>query len=127
MRNIFFITLSVFIVSCAKTPLLEASEAMVGDWIHFSDEDDSHRVVINADGTGYMEWAVDGNASKSTKMRDWYLDDNTLSFGKVAFNGEAYEIEEYPTVAWMEIINFYDTIPELSRYIILDGNYYVEK
>lgn len=127
MRKIYLIAAIIALAACSKTPILEASDSMVGTWEHFTDEDDSHTIIINEDGTGHMEWQIDGTLSRSTKVRDWYLDDNVLSFGKAAFNGESYEIDDYPAVAWEEIIKYYDTIPELSRYIVLDGNYYVEK
>lgn len=106
---------------------MEESQAMEGSWIHFSSLTEAHRIVIKADGSGAMEWLKDGKVNRGTKSRDWYLKDNTLIFGKAAFNGESYEIDEYPTVTWTELIKYYDTIPEASRYIILDGHYYVEE
>jgi hypothetical protein len=125
MRKFLFILGLTTILACEKTPLLEASESMVGNWEHFSGPDDSHRIIINEDGTGYMEWRHDGELTKSTKTRDWYIDDNILALGKAAFNGEQYEIDKYPKYTFDEIIKYYDTIPAGGVYIILDGNYYV--
>lgn len=126
--NKFFCCIIVLIAfGCSKTPLLEASEAMVGSWIHYSSESASHRVLIKEDGTGSMEWLKDGEVTRATKIRDWYLDDNILSFGKAAFNGESYKVDKYPTFTWEEIINYYDTIPESSRYVILEDFYYAEE
>ncbi len=127
MNKIFAICLLLITFACERTPVLEASEAMVGEWLHFSDEDDSHRVVVSPDGTGYMEWFVDGKKSLTTKMREWFLDNNRISFGKVAFNGQAYDVDQFPKTAFDEKINFHDTVPEGARYIILDGNYYTEQ
>jgi hypothetical protein len=127
MNKLFSLTLILIFVGCAKTPLLEASESMVGTWIHYSSETIAHRIIIKEDGTGSMEWMTDGEVNRATKIREWYLDDNILAFGKAAFNGESYEIDKYPTFTWDEIINYYDTIQESSRYIILDAYYYAEE
>ena len=127
MNKFVYTVIALIAFSCNKTPLLEALEAMVGSWIHYSSEVDAHRIKINEDGTGSIEFLKDGEAIRATKIRDWYLDDNILAFGKAAFNGESYEIDEYPAVAWEELINYYDTIPELSRFIVLDDNYYAEE
>lgn len=124
--TVVFFTL-LFITACNKTPLLEASEAMVGTWVHYSGPTEAHRIIINEDGTGSMEWMLDGKVTRATKVRDWFLDDNTLSFGKAAFNGESYEIDKYPTFTWETLIKYYDTIQEASYYIILDDFYYAEE
>ena len=127
MRKILaFTALITLIVSCKKTPVLESSEAVVGEWIHYSSTSEAHQINIAADGTGNIEWIYDGAVTRATKIRDWYLTDNILSLGKAAFNGESYEIDSYPQVAWEEMIQYYDTIPELSRYMIIDGVYYTE-
>ncbi|NOQ73399.1 MAG: hypothetical protein GQ574_15445 [Crocinitomix sp.] len=127
MRKLLFLLVVLVLTACAKTPLLDASEAMVGTWIHYNSETDAHRIIIKEDGTGSMEWIADGEVSRATKIREWYLDDNILSFGKAAFNGESYEIDKYPTFTWDEIINYYDTIQEATRYIKLDNYYYAEE
>jgi hypothetical protein len=127
MKNLLIFGLLVLLCACKKTPITEASDELVGNWIHYTDEDDSHLIKINEDGSGNMEWRVDGKLSVATKTRDWYLDDNVLSFGKATFNGESYPIDKYPTFEWDEVIKYYDTIPELSYYMILDGLYYVRK
>lgn len=127
MNKFLYFAFTFLIVGCSKTPLLESSEAMVGTWIHYTAENDAHRIIINEDGTGSMEWIANGEVSRATKVREWYLDDNILAFGKAAFNGESYEIDKYPTFTWDEIINYYDTIQESSRYIILDDYYYAEE
>lgn len=127
MNKFLYFAFIFLIVGCSKTPLLESSEAMVGTWIHYTAENDAHRIIINEDGTGSMEWIANGEVSRATKVREWYLDDNILAFGKAAFNGESYEIDKYPTFTWDEIINYYDTIQESSRYIILDDYYYAEE
>ena len=106
--------------------MLEASEALVGNWEHKTAFADAHQIIINENGEGYMVWVIDGKNSKQTKIRKWYLDNNQLNFGKAVFNGEFYEIDEYPTTAFTELINYYDTILKDQRYIILDGNYYKE-
>ncbi len=127
MNKFLYFAFTFLIIGCSKTPLLESSEAMVGTWIHYTAENDAHRIIINEDGTGSMEWIANGEVSRATKVREWYLDDNILAFGKAAFNGESYEIDKYPTFTWDEIINYYDTIQESSRYIILDDYYYAEE
>jgi len=127
MKYSILLFLIILFISCSKTPILESSEEMVGSWIHYSSEIKAHKIIINADGTGSIQWLENGDATKSTKIREWYLDDNTLAFGKAAFNGESYSVDKYPTFTWDEIIKYYDTIPGSSRYIILDGFYYAEQ
>ena len=105
--------------------MLESTDALEGIWIHHTSEVNYNKIIINADGTGAMEWFVDNKKSRATKVRDWYLDDNFLSFGKAAFNGESYIIDKYPTFTWEELIKYYDTIPATSYYMILDDYYYV--
>ncbi|MDA7804265.1 hypothetical protein N8987_06800 [Crocinitomix sp.] len=127
MKFYLLLILSILLVSCSKTPILESSEAMVGTWKHYYAVGNSHTLYIFEDGSGKIEWEDNDEVSKATKVRDWYLEDNTLYFGKAAFNGESYTIEEYPRVAWEELIVYYDTIPETKKYIVLDGDYYTEQ
>ena len=125
MKILAALVIGFLLVGCSKTPLLESTDALEGIWIHYTSEVNYHKIIINADGTGSMEWFVDNKKSRATKVRDWYLDDNFLSFGKAAFNGESYMIDKYPTFTWEELIKYYDTIPATSYYMILDDYYYV--
>lgn len=127
MKYIFSILFLILLLGCAKTPVLEASDVMVGTWKHFYGVRNSHTIYIYDNGSGKMEWEDNAEVSKGTKVREWYLEDNILYFGKGAFNGESYVIDEYPQVAWEELIVYYDTIPETKKYLILDGNYYTEQ
>ncbi len=127
MKYILPITAIILIFGCKKTPLNEASETFWGTWTHYTNKVDAHTIYIFEDGTGYMTFTDNNKEGNPTKTRDWYLEDNELFFGKVAFNGQSYEVDKYPTVTFTEIINFNDTVPEGKRYMILDENYYVEQ
>ena len=86
MKKVLFLLVVVTVlVGCSKTPVLEVSEDLVGEWRHYTGVGNSHLIIINDNGEGHMEWEVDGKISKTTKTRKWYLDDNILSFGKAAF------------------------------------------
>ncbi len=126
MRINFALFLCLVAVSCGKEPLMDVSTEMAGTWTHYSNETDHHILYINADGTGKLEWYNDDGLYKDTKVRDWYFKDNTMYFGKTSFNGELYDIIDYPVTAGSGFSNYYDTIPPGARYCILDDVYYVE-
>jgi hypothetical protein len=129
MKPIFLLSLFLMLLisACNKTPILDASTSMVGVWVHYTDNEDAHHIIIQSNGEGFMEWYIADKLSKQTKVRKWYLDNNILSFGKAAFNGESYTIEEYPMLSNTEEIIYYDTLYEGQRYILLDGIYYTER
>lgn len=127
MKKIITALVIIVLVSCGKTPILEHTSDLAGTWKHNFSEGNSHTLIINEDGSGRIEWEENGEKSKATKLRDWYIKDEVLYFGKGAFNGEQYAIDQYPKVAWEELIHYYDTIPETKKYIILDNFYYVEQ
>ncbi|WP_070136757.1 hypothetical protein [Crocinitomix algicola] len=127
MKNILVFSVVIILFSCSKTPLLEQTDDLVGIWKHYNSKKHAHVLIISEDGSGKIEWEESGQIVKATKERDWYIKGNTLFFGKASFNGERYTVDEYPQVAWDEMINYYDTIHETKKYIILDGNYYVEQ
>ena len=105
---------------------MDVSSDMAGTWTHYTNETDHHVLYINADGTGKLEWYNNNGLHQDTKIRDWYIKDNRMYFGKVTFNGEFYDIEQYPITAGSGFSNYYDSIPASSRYCILNDVYYVE-
>lgn len=125
MKQLVIITVLFLAVGCKKTPLNSVSKSFWGQWRHWKSKSEAHTLVIKEDGTGYMTWTSNNKESEPTKTRDWYLDDDELSFGKVAFNGQSYSVDKYPTYTAVKFINLNDTIKAGKHYMILDGNYYV--
>lgn len=73
-----------------------------------------------------MEWYTNGKLYKDTKVRTWYLKNNTIYFGKLTLNGELYEVIDYPVVSGSQTIEFFDTLHAGKRYMKMDKGYYVE-
>lgn len=127
MHRLFFIPIFLTVLfSCKKEPIHEAAPSMIGSWKHYSAEEDWHVIHVYEDGNGAMEWYRNNKLYKDTKTRPWLMKGNTMHFGKVALNGELYDIEAYPDSASTEFIVNHDTIPALTRFVILDGFHYVE-
>lgn len=114
-------------VSCKKDKLVDEAPSLIGNWTHFETADSGEKIEIKENGFGSITLISNGTAASKTKEREWFVKDNELFFGKAAFNGEFYTIDEYPKIAANDFINFFDTINVGNRYIILNDRYYVEK
>ncbi len=126
MRLILILSIIVLLQSCKKEPVLDSAPSLVGSWIHYSDNDAWHIIHIESNGEGTMEWYRNDKIFKDTKTRPWYVKDNTLYFGKATFNGELYDIIEYPILNSIESIQNLDTLKSGKEYMILDDLYYIE-
>lgn len=126
MRNLLLIVIVLSLTGCKKELLLDKAPSMIGTWVHYSAPNTFHIIIVKEDGTGRLEWYNEGGLYKDTPYRDWYYKDNTMYFGKVALNGELYDIIEYPKTAGSTFENNFDVIPAGSRYCILENVYYVE-
>lgn len=125
--KLLLICCSLFVmISCEKSALTSVNTDLVGNWRHHSGANDYHEISIDKAGQGTIAWAVADKVVKKTKIREWFLDDDILRFGKTAFNGEQYTINKYPKMTWVTLIKYYDTIAEGKRYIVLDDKYYAE-
>lgn len=120
------VILSILIFSCKKETVQDAAASLIGNWKHYSAPDDWHIIHINADGTGTMEWYANGEQLEMTKSRTWYLKDNTIYFGKIAWNGELYEVLDFPSTSIAESIQLFDTLKAGKRFMKLDKGYYTE-
>jgi hypothetical protein len=125
MRHIIFLFI-VTLVSCKKETVLEAAPSLIGTWKHYSSADDWHIIYVYDNGDGKLEWYVDNEIKKETVSRTWYLKDNTIYFGKVALNGENYEVIDYPAICQMQIIENFDTLKLNKRFMQLDEGFFVE-
>ena len=126
MRVTALFSLLVF-VSCKKEKVIDAAPSLVGNWKHYSDEGNYHIIEIYDNSEGKMQWYVDNELEKFTKVRTWYMDDNTIYFGKIALNGELYEVIDFPAVSGSEVIENFDTLKVGNRFMKLDQSYYVEQ
>ena len=112
--------------ACSKDPLTDHTDQMQGSWKHYTSETDYHVIYIYADGMGKLEWYNEKGLTKETKEREWKIKDNRIYFGNAAFNGEFYDITDYPSLTGAEILNGHDTIPAGGRYCQLDKSYYLD-
>lgn len=125
-KTSLFLLLSILIISCKKETVQDAAPSLIGNWKHYSAQSDWHIIHINADGTGTMEWYANGELLEITKSRTWYFKDNTIYFGKIAWNGELYEVLDFPSTSIAESIQLFDTLKAGKRFMKLDKGYYTE-
>lgn len=127
IRFLILIVLSGSLVSCKKEKLVDAAPSLVGTWKHYSATANWHIIEIYDNGEGKLQWYVDGKLEKFTKVRTWYMEDNTIYFGKLALNGELYEVIDFPAISGAEVIENYDTLKVGKRFMRLDDGYFVEQ
>ncbi|MFT4601619.1 MAG: hypothetical protein ACI857_001802 [Arenicella sp.] len=119
---------SIILISfgCSKEKLIDVSPSLVGDWKHYSADDQWEIVFINSDGTGKVEYFRNSKLFEETKVKDWFTADNRLYLGKVTFSLQPYTVSEFPTLSpSLQIIEF-DTLSMGVRYMQLNQLNYVE-
>lgn len=126
-KNLLLTLFIPLLFSCKKEILHDSAPSLVGTWKHYTSESAWHIITINENSNGRMEWYVDNKFYKDTKTRTWYLKNNTIYFGKVALNGELYEVIDFPITASTEAIELFDTLKVGKRYMKLDKGIYVEQ
>lgn len=127
MRTLFLISLlTAIFISCKKEEVTAAAPSLVGSWKHYSAADAWHIIHIYDNSEGMMEWYTNGKLYKDTKIRTWYMKGNTIYFGKVALNGELYEVIDFPVVSGTQTIELFDTLHAGKKYLKMDTGYYVE-
>ncbi|MBI3135629.1 MAG: hypothetical protein HYZ14_13205 [Bacteroidetes bacterium] len=127
MRTLIFILCtSLLFCSCKKETVHTAAPSLVGTWKHYSAADAWHIIYIYADSQGKMEWYTNNELYKDSKVRTWYMKDNTIYFGKMALNGELYEVIDFPVVSPSQSIELFDTLKAGKRFIRTDKGCYVE-
>jgi hypothetical protein len=127
MRTIILFSFPMLLTACKKETLLESAPSLVGNWKHYSGDGDYHIIEIFDTGDGKMQWYVDNELEKYTKVRTWYMENNTIYFGKIALNGELYEVIDFPAVSGSETIENFDTLKVGKRFIRLEEGYYTEQ
>jgi len=126
-RVLISLILVVFLsLGCKKETVKDGAPSLIGTWKHYSAEDAWHIIYIYDNGEGRMEWYTNNKLHDDTKVRTWYLKNNTIHFGKVALNGELYEVTDFPTVSGSTTVELFDTLYAGKKYITLDNKYYVE-
>ena len=118
--------LFVYISSCNKEPLTEAAPSLVGKWRNYDNNGIGEQIEIYENGNGVIKTYDNWTEKTSTKERTWYIKDNELHFGKAAFNGEFYDIDEFPQTASTTIVIGIDSILPGERYIKLNKRDYKE-
>lgn len=127
MRTFVLFIIATTLLACKKETVTEAAPSLVGTWKHYSAADAWHIIYIYDNSEGKMEWYTNGKFYKDTKTRTWYMKENTIYFGKVALNGELYEIIDFPLVSPSETIQLFDTLKVGKRYMQTEDGYYVEQ
>lgn len=114
-------------IACKKETVDVAAPSLIGTWKHYSAADQWHILTIDANSEGKLEWYKEGALYKDSKVRTWYMKGNTIYFGKVALNGELYEILDFPQVSSSLSIELFDTLQAGKRYMKTDKGYFVEQ
>jgi len=128
--KIQFVSLILFFtigLACKKEKLNDVAPSLVGVWKHYSSENDWHILHIYDNSDGKIEWFTKGKLQKDTKVRTWYMKNNTIYFGKLALNGEFYEILSFPVVSTSTSVHLFDTLYSGKRFIELKAGKYVEQ
>jgi len=126
MKNIFVLVVILLLVACKKEDVKDSAPSLIGTWKHYSADDAWHIIHIYENGNGRMEWFTNSKLYRETKERTWYLKDNTIYFGKLALNGELYEVIDFPTISSTESVKNFDTLKVGKRFMQLDDGYFVE-
>lgn len=124
-RIISLLGILLIFVSCKKKPANEIDEHIDGSWRHYYGENWYFDLTIQKNSRGELERYENGMTSGTFKFK-WLIKNNKLYHGWLCGKRDAMEINKYPTIADTIIINNFDTILDGRRYIILDGNYYVD-
>lgn len=115
----------LFLVSCKKKPAIEIDKKFEGSWKHYIGENSYEILNIQSNSKGDIERFQDGMTSGTLKLK-WLIKNNKLYLGWLSGKNYKYEIIGYPTNADATIIHNFDTISIGRKYMILDGNYYVD-
>lgn len=127
MKRLLIVPLCFIVFSCAKEELTSGAPSMIGIWIHYSDDQDWEKLVINEDGTGKIEWYANGGLNNETKTKTWYTEDNRLYFGKSTFNIKPYSVNQFPQLSTFTTTEGFDTLTQGVRYCKLNNQYFIEK
>lgn len=112
LKRYHFLSLIPFflMLACGKEPLINNAPSLVGDWQHYQADEQWDFISIDENGIGYVQWYTNGKLFQETKIKEWFVKDNTLFLGKVTFSFKPYSIDLYPTtVNFPEIVGF-DTL-----------------
>jgi len=126
MRILVGLLFIAMLISCKKETVADAAPSLIGTWKHYTSADECHIIYIYDNSEGKMEWYNEGQLYDDTKVRTWYLKNNTIYFGKVALNGELYEVLDFPSVSVTETVQLFDTLKAGKRFMKMDTGYYVE-
>ena len=124
--RIIIITLVLLVGACKKKPAIEIDELFVGIWIHNSSHFERRYLIIRTNGKGDIQDYENDESINFTKTRKWLIKNNTLYFGWTSGGKSKFSIDQYPLISVDTIINNYDTIYPNQKYMILDGDYYVD-
>lgn len=99
---------------------------MVGNWVHYSENNGFHYIYIQKNGRGSMNGQNNHGNNQDTQKRGWYIKDDILFFSRL-FNKveeDKFQINQYPTIATQEIITDYNTVAVNDTYMILNNRIY---
>jgi len=117
----------VFLLSCGKKECVKtAAPEMIGDWVHYSENNGFHYLYIQQNGRGHQYGRNDHGNNVDTQRRGWFIKDDVLHFRR--WNDKAtsdvFVINQYPVTADSSIYLPYDTIEAGQQFMILNQRYY---
>jgi hypothetical protein len=116
----------LFVGACKKKPATEIDPLFIAIWTHNSSPTDTKYLKIRANSKGGIEEYENGQSQSVTKDRKWLIKNNTLYFGWTGGGNEKFSIDQYPLISVDTIITDFDTVYPNQKYMILDGNYYLD-
>lgn len=121
--------LIILISSCGKYECVKnSSPEMIGDWVHYSENNGFHYIYIQENGRGSMYGKNNHGNNQDTQRRGWYIKDDILYFSRLFNKAEEdkFIIDKYPTIATQVIISDYNTVEVNDTYMILNNRIYTK-
>lgn len=127
MKIIYLLIIPTLICSCKKEPVVEIFPEFVGTWTHKESIDKYKSLTILSNSQGEIWYSVGWNVYGDTQTRKWVIKNDYLYFGWVATSFEKFLIDKYPDTSTVYFIDGVDTIEPGNKYMILDGDVFVNK
>lgn len=127
MKKLIVLFLLFSVVSCRKMECVKtAAPELIGDWVHYSENDGFHYIYIEENGKGSMYGVNNHGNNHDTQRRGWFVEDDVLYFSRYSNNAseDKFTIDQYPDVTVNDIHLMYDTIYAGETFMKLNSRYY---
>lgn len=134
MKQLFYIiliTTSIFFAGSCKKKATKIDTNFRGTWVHRENPNSLHQIEIAFFSKGsYTIYDPSYIKQDSLENKPWVIKDHYLFCGRSRPLNWRYSwrftLNQYPDTANVLMIDQYDTVFPGDRYMILDGNYFVD-